>query len=48
MTRRNGAPLDGGQLDELTFEPVRVPEGHPAIGLIPESLPRRQPEMIIR
>ena len=37
-----------GQLDELTFEPVREPEGRPAMGLIPESLRRCEPERIIR
>ena len=37
-----------GRLDELTYEPVREPEGDPAVGLIRESLRRRQPEMTIR
>lgn len=42
------AVTDEDQLDELTFEPVREPAGDPAVGLIPESLRRREPEMIIR
>ncbi len=36
-----------GRLDELTFEPVREPELDPAVGIILESLHRRQPTMTI-
>jgi hypothetical protein len=35
-------------LDELTYEPVREPELDPAIGLILDSLRRREPTMTIR
>jgi hypothetical protein len=37
-----------GRLDELTYEPVREPELDPAVGIILESLRRRQPTMTIR
>jgi hypothetical protein len=37
-----------GQADELTFEPLGQQEGNPALGLIMESLRRRQPERTIR
>jgi hypothetical protein len=36
------------QLDELTYEPVREPELDPAMGIILESLRRREPTMTIR
>jgi hypothetical protein len=36
-----------GRLDELTYEPVREPELDPAVGIILESLRRRQPMMTI-
>ncbi len=37
-----------GRLDELTYEPFREPELGPAMGIILESLRRRQPTMTIR
>jgi hypothetical protein len=35
------------RLDELTYEPIREPELDPAVGIILESLCRRQPTMTI-
>ena len=37
-----------GRLDELTYEPVREPELDPAVGVILESLRRREPTRTIR
>lgn len=35
-------------VDELTYEPVEEPEFDQAVGIILESLRRRQPAMTIR
>jgi wyosine [tRNA(Phe)-imidazoG37] synthetase (radical SAM superfamily) len=39
---------EAAQLDELTYEPLCEPELDPALGLILESLRRRQPARTIQ
>lgn len=40
--------VEKAQIDDLTYEPVQEPEFDQAVGLILESLRRRQPTMTIR
>jgi hypothetical protein len=48
MDRETQTIDNEAQLDELTYEPVREPELDRTVGLILESLRRREPTMTIR